>query len=250
MKEQISLKPTETTILIVEDSPTQLEALRYQLEEYGYKIISATNGLEAIELLKEHRSTIIISDILMPEMDGFELCRYIKADENLKDIPVVFLTQLTEPEDIIKGLDCGADNFILKPYKDEFLHCRIQYILVNMELQKRVVTRMNLQISLEGKIYTITPDRMQILDLLFYTFTTLLRKNRELEQKNKELHDALDTIKTLRGLLPICASCKRIRDDEGYWHSLEIYIKEHSEAEFTHGLCPECVKKLYPDFLK
>jgi PAS domain S-box-containing protein len=65
-----------------------------------------------------------------------------------------------------------------------------------------------------------------------------------------ELQDALAKVKTLRGLIPICASCKKVRDDEGYWHQVETYIHEHSEAEFTHGLCPECAKKLYPEFYK
>jgi hypothetical protein len=63
-----------------------------------------------------------------------------------------------------------------------------------------------------------------------------------------ELYKALDKVKTLSGFLPICASCKKIRDDKGYWNQIEIYISEHSEAEFSHGICPECSKKLYPDF--
>jgi F0F1-type ATP synthase assembly protein I len=62
-----------------------------------------------------------------------------------------------------------------------------------------------------------------------------------------ELHNALDEVKTLSGFLPICASCKKIRDDKGYWNQIEAYISEHSEAEFSHGICPECSKKLYPE---
>jgi hypothetical protein len=68
-----------------------------------------------------------------------------------------------------------------------------------------------------------------------------------LTERNEELQKALTKIKTLSGLLPICASCKKIRDDQGYWTQLEYYISEHSEAEFTHGCCPECMKKLYPE---
>jgi PAS domain S-box-containing protein len=70
------------------------------------------------------------------------------------------------------------------------------------------------------------------------------------EQLIKKLQDALDKIKTLRGIIPICASCKKIRDDKGYWNQLENYIKEHSEADFSHGICPDCAKKLYPKFYK
>jgi CheY-like chemotaxis protein len=69
----------------------------------------------------------------------------------------------------------------------------------------------------------------------------------ERERLIHELEDALAEIKTLRGILPICSSCKKIRDDEGYWNQLEAYIQEHSEAVFSHGLCPECGKKLYPE---
>lgn len=69
----------------------------------------------------------------------------------------------------------------------------------------------------------------------------------EREKLIVELREALDSIKTLKGLVPICASCKKIRDDQGYWEQIEIYIQDHSDAEFTHGLCPECGKKLYPD---
>ncbi|BBO86240.1 hypothetical protein DSCO28_68060 [Desulfosarcina ovata subsp. sediminis] len=65
----------------------------------------------------------------------------------------------------------------------------------------------------------------------------------------KELQDALSNIKVLRGLLPICANCKKVRDDEGYWHDVAVYIRNHSEADFSHGICPECMKKLYPEFV-
>ena len=75
------------------------------------------------------------------------------------------------------------------------------------------------------------------------------RKQLEQEQKNliQKLQDALEKIKTLRGLIPICAACKNIRDDRGFWHHVEEYISEHSEAKFSHGICPDCMKKLYPE---
>ncbi len=75
------------------------------------------------------------------------------------------------------------------------------------------------------------------------------RKEMEIDREKliTKLQDALDKIKTLKGIIPICASCKKIRDDKGYWNQIEVYIKEHTEADFSHGLCPECAKKLYPD---
>jgi hypothetical protein len=77
------------------------------------------------------------------------------------------------------------------------------------------------------------------------------RKQIEAERNQliKSLQDSLSKIKTLSGMLPICASCKKIRDDEGYWNQIETYIARHSEAEFSHGICPECAKKLYPDIV-
>ena len=75
----------------------------------------------------------------------------------------------------------------------------------------------------------------------------LQQKALELEKANQELQALLDNVKTLRGLLPICASCKKIRDDKGYWNQIESYIRDHSEVDFSHGICPDCAKKLYPD---
>jgi PAS domain S-box-containing protein len=86
--------------------------------------------------------------------------------------------------------------------------------------------------------------------LVFQDITERKRAEEEREQLILELWDALAKVKTLRGLLPICAHCKKIRDDEGYWNQLEAYIQEHSEVEFTHGICPECTKKLYPTLFK
>ncbi len=74
------------------------------------------------------------------------------------------------------------------------------------------------------------------------------RTEEEWERLIRGLQEALAKVKTLSGMLPICASCKKIRDDKGYWNQIESYLLEHSEAEFSHGFCPECMKKLYPDF--
>ena len=71
---------------------------------------------------------------------------------------------------------------------------------------------------------------------------------RELKQREEALKAALKEVKTLRGIIPICSGCKKIRDDKGYWKQVEVYVRDHSDAEFSHGICPECIKKLYPDF--
>jgi len=236
-------------ILIVEDSRTQLERLRFLLEGEGFAVSTAFDGREALELLRrETPPTLIISDILMPGMDGYQLCRHLKSDLTFKAIPIILLTQLSGPEDILKGLDAGADNFITKPYEEEALLARIQYVLANRELRRRSASESEVEIIVGGKKHRITADRLQIVDLLFSTYETILQKSRELERKNRELQEALNRIKRLEGLIPICANCKKIRDDEGYWQQVEVYIEQHAEVQFSHGLCPECRDLLYPNF--
>ncbi len=78
----------------------------------------------------------------------------------------------------------------------------------------------------------------------------VVASEKKLAQQNKELQEALKEIHQLKGIIPICSSCKKIRDDEGYWHQVEVYIRDHSEAEFSHGICPVCMKKLYPQYVQ
>ncbi len=184
-------------ILIVEDSPTQALHLKYILEQHDYQVTVSRNGRDALEYMKTHKPTIVISDILMPEMDGYDLCRQIRADENLKYVPVILLTQLVDPRDVIRGLLSGADNFVTKPYSEQFLISRIQYILANQELRRNAITEMGIEIFFAGQKHFITSDRMQILDLLFSTFENAVQRNQELEQANKELRKALETIETI-----------------------------------------------------
>src|SRR4029078_8163527 len=123
-------------ILIVEDSRTQEEELKYLLEESGYSISVAHDGKEALQSLVEQRPALIISDIVMPVMDGYEMCEKVKGDPELRDIPVMLLTGLSEAEDVIKGLQCGADNYITKPYDPDYLLARIEDLITARALRK------------------------------------------------------------------------------------------------------------------
>jgi two-component system response regulator VanR len=243
-----SLRESNVEILIVEDSHTQAEQLRHVLESCHYKVTIAYNGEEAFASLMKDKPTIVISDVVMPGMNGYELCRKIKQNEIIKGIPVILLTQLSSPHDIIKGLECGADHFITKPYNKDYLISHIQYIFVNRELRKTSMADLGIEIFFAGQKHFLTSDRIQILDLLFSTYEAVMQKNQELEQTNQKLKRSLETIKKLSGLIPICSHCKKIRNDKGYWEQLEIYIKEHSEAEFTHGLCPDCERSIYSTY--
>ena len=190
-------KGPEVTILIVEDSPTQALQLQHLLEEAEYQVLVAQNGQEALGILKSQQPAIIISDILMPEMDGFELCKNIKQNENFRNIPVVLLTSLSDPHDVIRGLECGASNFITKPYEEKNLLKRLQHILINQELRKGQIAELVTEVYFAGKKYHISADRMQIIDLLFSTYENAIQKNRDLTKINKELTDTQQELKEL-----------------------------------------------------
>ncbi|MBI5643247.1 MAG: response regulator [Deltaproteobacteria bacterium] len=119
----------QSYILVVEDSRTQAKQLEGSLTQLGYQVVISYNGREALSCMRQSRPLIVIADILMPEMDGYQLCKIIKGDDKLKEVPVVLLTQLSDPHEIIRGMECGADDFIVKPYNEEFLITRIQAIL-------------------------------------------------------------------------------------------------------------------------
>jgi DNA-binding response OmpR family regulator len=192
-------------ILIVEDSHTQAEQLRHVLESNHYKVTIAYNGEEALDFLQKTKPTIVISDVIMPGMDGYELCRKIKQSESIKGVPVILLTQLSSPHDIIRGLECGADHFITKPYNRDYLLSHIQYIFVNRELRKTAMADLGIEIFFAGQKHFLTSDRIQILDLLFSTYEAVMQKNHEFDRHDQETQ-RVDT-----DLLPLQENTKRQR---------------------------------------
>jgi len=174
-------------ILVVEDSPTQALKLQVILEQQGYSVTVSRSGVEAIEYLKGHSPKLVISDIVMPEMDGYELRSHIKSREQMKGIPVILLTSLSDPEDVIKALACGANNFVTKPYEEDLLISRISNILLNQELRKSGSSEMGIETYFGGEKHFINSDRIQIVDLLLSTYENAAIRNKELEQANCEL---------------------------------------------------------------
>jgi hypothetical protein len=174
-------------ILIIEDSLTQALRLQDSLEKNNFETQIANNGKAGLDLLKQKPYTLVISDIIMPEMDGYEVCRRIKSNDALKSIPVILLTSLSDPHDVIEALECGADNFVTKPYNEKFLISRIQNILINRQLRLDGMSEMGIEIVFAGRKHFITSSRMQIVDLLFSTYENAIQKNSELEQVNREL---------------------------------------------------------------
>lgn len=183
-------------ILIAEDSPTQAQRLRHILEKAGYLITHAANGRLALDAALRDRPTIIISDVVMPEMDGYEFCRRVKAEPSLKGVPVILVTTLSDPGDVIRGLECCADNFILKPYEAQYLLGRVQFVLVNREMHQSEHMTMGVEIVFNGNRHFITADRLQMLNLLLSTYEAAI-------QRNKELTRAHEDLKALNGKLEL-----------------------------------------------
>ena len=136
MEQQPTLHAQDHEVLIVEDSPTQAERLRRLIAAAGYRVRLAHNGRHALEQIAAAKPQLIVSDIIMPEMNGYELCRALKADPALADIPVILVTALNDAKDIIRGIESGADNFIRKPYSEAYLLNRISQVLLNGLLRK------------------------------------------------------------------------------------------------------------------
>ncbi|MGH7845270.1 MAG: GAF domain-containing protein, partial [Candidatus Binatia bacterium] len=188
---------TKVEILIAEDSPTQAEQLRYLLDKNGYEVTVTANGNEALAAARERKPALIISDIIMPDIDGYTLCKEVKSQEKLKDIPVMLLTSLSSPIDIVQGLQCGSDNFIRKPYDEKYLLARIGYILATRELRKSEKTQVGMEIEFAGQRHFISSERRQILDLLLSTYEEAVHMNEELEVRQKDLARSYQSLNAL-----------------------------------------------------
>jgi DNA-binding response OmpR family regulator len=194
-------------ILIAEDDFTSRGMLAAVLKKAGHEVVETVNGLEAWQALQEPDAPrLVILDWMMPEMDGLEVLRRVRALPADRPPYILMLTGKTDKAEVIAGLDAGANDYLAKPFDPGELRARVEVGRRMVEMQDK------------------------------------------LAEKIGELQRALAEIKTLRGIVPICASCKKIRDDKGYWNQVEVYVRDHTEAEFSHGICPECMKKLYPEF--
>ncbi len=201
-------------VLLVDDNPRNIQLLGNLLNEY-YKTAVALSGFEALAFVRKNRPDLILLDIMMPEMDGFEVCKELKKDTELKEIPVIFLTAKTDSETVVKGFKIGAKDYITKPFNHD-------------ELLARVKTHLDLKIASDNQ-------------------------NRLLSQKEQlivKLQKAFKEIKTLKEFIPICSFCKKIRNDEQYWEGIEEYISKRTDSRFSHGICPDCARKHYPEFSK
>ncbi|MEX2182619.1 MAG: response regulator [Gemmatimonadaceae bacterium] len=190
--------PTVKRVLVVEDSATQREALRRQLEGAGYEVEVAATGEEGIARFDPERFHLVISDIVMPgSVDGYGVCRHIKAGAAGRHVPVVLLTSLGDPLDIIKGLECGADDFLTKPHEAKHLLGRIEVLLATRQARAERRLQLGVDVFLLGHKFTISSDREQILDLLISTFEDAVLQNRALLQREEQLERSHQSLQGL-----------------------------------------------------
>jgi DNA-binding response OmpR family regulator len=190
-------------VLVADDDGATRRLLESTLRSWEYEVCAATDGAEALRILEEGpRPDIALLDWVMPEKDGPEVCRIVRARPQTVPFYIILLTSRGGRQNIIQGLQAGADDYITKPFDPDELRARL-------EVGRRIV-----------------------------------ELQRSLAERVQQLEDALARVKQLQGLVPICSYCKKIRNDTNYWEQLESYLSDHSEAKFSHGICPECYEKI------
>ena len=193
-------------ILIAEDDAISRRLLQATLTKWGHEVVVTAHGEEAWKALQPPGApALLILDWLMPGMDGVEICRRVRAHDALRYSYIVLLTARNNKDDIVEGLQSGADDYVTKPFDHAELRARVQVGVRVIALQ------------------TALADRV------------------------RELEEAVSSVQTLQGLLPICCYCKKIRDDGNYWHRVESYISGHANVRFSHGICPDCSEKMKSD---
>ena len=188
-------------VLIVEDSVTQAARLKQLLLDRGFLVHVAGDGARALEMARERRPDVILSDIAMPVMDGFEMCRCLRDEPVLRDIPVVLLTELQSPEILVQALRAGVSGLLVKPCDEGALADRLRYLLANRKPGRGAEPSVNLSFQYGGTDHTIAAEPGQVMDLLFSVFEAALAQNRKLEQTQAELGDALSAVESLARLL-------------------------------------------------
>jgi DNA-binding response OmpR family regulator len=196
-------------ILVTDDDPESLQLMTLVLQRAGYEVLESKTGMECLNATTTYHPALVLLDVMLPDMSGIEVCRQIKSSPGLEDTFVILTSGIRiSSEWQADGLNIGADGYIIKPISNKELVARVHSI-----------------------------ERIKGAE------DALRKKEKEQQELISKLQAAAAEIKTLKGLIPICASCKKIRNDEGFWDQLETYFSKHTDALFTHGLCPDCADK-------
>jgi CheY-like chemotaxis protein len=238
----------QTEILMVEDGMVEAVMLQRCLGRAGYRVTVAKNGEEGLRFARSLRPALVLSDINMPVMNGYELCREIKYDEALWNIPVILLTSLSEPEDIIQAINSGADSYIVKPFVQDSLLERVHSLLAAPILRKRKEERRSEKVEYNSKPYTVLGGSRQILNLLISVYGNTLAQNRDLTRIQTniiQLNDTLDAKVQERTALLLLEKQKL----EQVNRTLRILstcnaalMHANTEEELFRNICPHIVE--------
>lgn len=224
------MKAANLKILIIDDDSVVRMSLGKMLRAKGYDIIETARGDEAIAVLRKEFINLALIDIRLPDISGLEILKTIREiSENT--IPIM-MTAFASLESCIEALNMGAYSYIIKP-----MNMNQALIIIEKAFEKQQLTLENA--GLLKKLQTANAKLEERVSQL---------QNMEQEKAKliDDLQKALAEVKTLSGILPICSGCKKIRDDRGDWIQVESYVSGHADVLFSHGMCPECLKKYYP----
>ena len=245
-----------TSVLIVEDSATQADQLRFFLEKHGFLVTVTSNGKEALASLQQHIPAVVISDIVMPQLNGYELCTAIRKDPRTAHLPVVLLTALSSPRDILLALECKADHFITKPYSETYLLSRMESILEMIRLRQngQLHEASESDIYFQGEWFHISAARQRILDLLISTYESMVLRNQELltaqnelRESNLKLELAVDEATTAKQQAHIMleelsrrdSAIRKTNDELRLIHSIESLINQNNDWQSLFRLVSE-----------
>ena len=200
--------PGMPKILVVEDEAVIAMDIEDRLERMGYEVVgNATNGEQAIKLAERHRPDLALMDIhIRGDRDGIEVAAIVAERF---DIPCVFLTAYSDEATIQRAIRTQANGYLLKPFQDREMRATIELALTKHNTSRQ-----------------------------------LAEYRTALEEKVAELEQALKDVRQLKELLPICAWCKDVRREDGYWEEVTRYISSNSNTRFTHGICTSCLDKV------
>jgi DNA-binding response OmpR family regulator len=182
-------------ILIIEDDKHISKLVKYNLEKAGYDSIMVEDGEEALDILDKQGVDLIILDIMLPKMDGFEVCRLIKQDPKLKNIPIIMLTAKGEEVDRIVGLELGADDYVVKPFSPRELILRIKAILKRGKIEespKDIIQRGDLIINVPKHRVTVNNKEIELTPIEFKLLVTLIERKGRIQSRDQLLSDVWD----------------------------------------------------------
>lgn len=167
-------------ILVVDDEKDILELIDYNLSKNGYRVKTVTSGEDALELIKENEYDLIILDLMLPGVDGFDICKIIKSDKQKGNIPIVMLTAKADEADKVAGLEIGADHYVTKPFSPRELTAIVKATLrrkpAKQEEEKPVIERGNLKIHVGRHEATVKNELLDLTNLEFRILLTLAKK--------------------------------------------------------------------------